>query len=248
VLVHIEAVPLLSYLKRYVEGKLAFYSPPPGKFTPGTNGVGVIEAVGRDVWHLRPGQRVVLSPHFVAAENVEDPAQILIGLTTMGAGTAAMQADWRDGTLAELALSPAATVTPAEGLDAVAAAQLAVLNRTIVPYGGLLRGRLAAGETLIVNGATGAYGTPAVLLGLALGAARVLRQAAMRRRSMPWRTRPGGEWCRCGSAAISRLTSPPCAPRQAAAPRLRSTWSDRLRTPTPPWPPCTACAAAAGWF
>jgi alcohol dehydrogenase len=88
VLVRIEAVPLLSYLKRYVEGKLAFYSPPPGKFTPGTNGVGMIEAVGRDVWHLRPGQRVVLSPHFVAGENVEDSAQILIGLTAMGAGTA----------------------------------------------------------------------------------------------------------------------------------------------------------------
>ncbi len=147
VLVRVEAVPLLSYLKRYIEGKLAFYSPPSGKFTPGTNGVGVIEAVGRDVWHLRPGQRVVVSPLFVAGENVEDPAQILIGLTAMGAGTAAMQADWRDGTLAEFALAPAATVTPAEGLDTVPAAQLAVLNRAIVPYGGLLRGRLAAGET-----------------------------------------------------------------------------------------------------
>ena len=32
VLVRIEAVPLLSYLKRYIEGKLAFYSPPPGNF------------------------------------------------------------------------------------------------------------------------------------------------------------------------------------------------------------------------
>jgi alcohol dehydrogenase len=34
--------------------------------------------------------------------------------------------------------------------------------------------RLAAGETLLVNGATGAYGTAAVLLGVALGAARVI--------------------------------------------------------------------------
>jgi alcohol dehydrogenase len=97
--------------------------------------VGLIEAVGRDVRHHRPGQRVVLSPHFV--ENVEDPAQILIGLTAVGAGTTAMQADWRDGTLAEFALAPAATVTPAEGPDAVAAAQLAVLNRAIVQYSGL---------------------------------------------------------------------------------------------------------------
>ena len=64
---------------------------------------------------------------------------------------------------------PVEAVTPAEGLDTVDAAQLAVLSRCIVPFGGLLRGRLAAGETLIVTGATGAYGTAAVLLGIRNG-------------------------------------------------------------------------------
>ena len=49
-----------------------------------------------------------------------------------------------------------------------------MLNRAIVPFGGLLRGRLGAGETLVVNGATGAYGTAAVLLGIAMGTARVV--------------------------------------------------------------------------
>jgi alcohol dehydrogenase len=105
---------------------------------------------------------------------VEDPAQILIGLTAFGADSAAVQADWRDGSLAEYALAPVATITPADGLEIFDAAQLAVLNRFIVPFGGLLRGRLAAGETLVVNGATGAYGTAAVLLGVAMGAARVV--------------------------------------------------------------------------
>ena len=174
VLIRIQAAPLLSYLKSYVEGRLGFYSPPPGKFTPGTNGVGMIEAVGRDVWHLQPGQRVVFSPHFVAGENVDDPAQILIGLTAFGAGSTAVQADWRDGSLADYALAPVATVTPAEGLDHIDAARLAALNRCIVPFGGLQRGRLAAGETLVVNGATGAYGTAAVLLGISMGAAHVV--------------------------------------------------------------------------
>ena len=37
-----------------------------------------------------------------------------------------------------------------------------------------MRGRLAAGETIVVTGATGAYGSAAVLLSLALGAARVI--------------------------------------------------------------------------
>jgi alcohol dehydrogenase len=173
VLIRIEASSLMSYLKPYVQGKLAIYNPPRGEFTIGTNGVGVVDTVGRDVWHLKPGQRVVLSSHFVARENVEDPAQILIGLTS-GAGAEPALADWPDGTLAEYALMPVEAVTPAEGLDNIDAAQLAAVTRCIVPYGGLLRGRLAPGETLIVNGATGSYGSAAVLLGIAIGAARVI--------------------------------------------------------------------------
>jgi alcohol dehydrogenase len=174
VLVRIEASALMSYLKAYVEGNLPMYNPPKGAFTPGTNGVGVVHAVGRDVWHLKPGQRVVLSSHFMAAENVEDPAQILIGLTAFGPAAELVQADWRDGTLAEYALMPKAAVTPAEGLDKIDSAQLVVVSRFIIPYGGLLRGRLAAGETLIVTGATGAYGSAAVLLAIAMGARRVV--------------------------------------------------------------------------
>jgi alcohol dehydrogenase len=173
VLVRIAASSLMSYLKPYVEGKLPHYNPPKSEFTIGTNGVGIVEAVGRDVWHIKPGQRVMLSSYFAARENVEDPAQILIGLTA-GAGAERVLADWPDGTLAEYALAPVEVVTPADGLDHIGAAQLAAVSRCIIPYGGLLRGRLAAGETLIVNGATGAYGSAAVLLGVAMGAARVI--------------------------------------------------------------------------
>jgi alcohol dehydrogenase len=46
VLVRVEA---LSYLKDYVD--------------PRRNAIGVIEAVGGDVWHLKLGQRVVISCH-----------------------------------------------------------------------------------------------------------------------------------------------------------------------------------------
>jgi alcohol dehydrogenase len=173
VLVRIEASALMSYLKAYVEGKLPIYNPPPGPYTIGTNGVGVVEAAGRDVWHLKSGQRVVLSSHFVAPENVEDPAQVLIGLTS-SPDAAQVLADWPDGTLAEYAVMPVEVVTPAEGLDEFDATQLVAIGRCIIPFGGLLRGRLAAGETLVVTGATGAYGTAAVLLGVAMGAARVI--------------------------------------------------------------------------
>jgi NADPH:quinone reductase-like Zn-dependent oxidoreductase len=174
VVVRLETSSLMSYMKDYVEGKLTIYNAPEGAFIPGGNGVGIIHAVGPGVWHLKPGQRVVLSSHFVAQENVLDPAQILIGVTAHGAVAAQVQADWRDGTLAQYALFPASAVTPVENLSHVDAVQLAISLRLIVPFGGLLRGRLAAGETLIVSAATGAYGTAAVLLALAMGAGRVV--------------------------------------------------------------------------
>ncbi|MEH2513288.1 alcohol dehydrogenase [Nitrobacteraceae bacterium AZCC 1564] len=174
VVVKIAASPLLSYLKDYVDGKLPVYDPPEGWFTPGGNAVGTVHAVGRDVWHIHPGQRVLVSPHIIAEEHVAEPAQILLGVTAMGPAGKTLQQDWRDGTLAQYALVPKSSITPLDGLDTFDAVQLSVLSRFAVPYGGLWRGRLSAGETLIVTGATGAYGSAAVLLALALGAGRVV--------------------------------------------------------------------------
>ncbi len=174
VLVRIETTSLMSYLKDYVEGRLKTYLPPAGAFTPGGNGFGTIEAVGRDVWHLKPGQKVMLSSHLVAADNVPDKEQILIGVTRFNAAGEAMQADWPDGTLADYALFPVSAVTPVEGLDHVPAEQFSIVSRCVVPYGGLARGRLAAGETVVINGITGAYGTAAALIALALGAGKVV--------------------------------------------------------------------------
>ena len=174
VVVRLQASTLMSYMKAYAEGKLPIYHAPDGEFTPGGNGVGVVEQVGSGVWHLKPGQKVVLSSYVVAQENVPDPAQILLGVTAAGPVAELLQAYWRDGTLAERVEWPASAVTLADDLPGVDANQLAVAMRFIVPYGGLLRGRLAAGETLVVSGATGAYGAAAVLLALAMGAAKVV--------------------------------------------------------------------------
>jgi alcohol dehydrogenase len=174
VLVKIESTALMSYMKAYVEGRLPPYHAPDGTFTPGGNCVGVVQDVGKDVWHLRPGQRVLLSSLFRSTENVADPARILMGVTSFGGESEAMQADWPNGSLAEYSLLPASALVPAEGFDTVAPATLSAVTRFVVPYGGLIRGRLAAGETLIVNGATGAYGSAAVLLALAMGAGRIV--------------------------------------------------------------------------
>ena len=174
--VRMEAVPLLSYLRTYAKGKLPYWYPA-GPFTPGTNGIGTVEAVGSDVYHLAPGQRVAVSTHLVANEAADEPAQVLIGLTGVSPDSGPMLAAWGDGTLAERVVMPAAVLAPLDGLDHLPAKRLAAFGKFAVPLGGLLRGRLAPGETLLVNGASGYFGSAAVLLGLAMGAERVVAAA-----------------------------------------------------------------------
>jgi alcohol dehydrogenase len=173
VLIRVETQSLMSYLKSYLAGDLKAYRAPID-FTPGGNAIGIVEAVGPDVWRLKPGQRVVASSHLVARENVQDPGQILIGVTSPGGVGDEMQQSWKDGTLAEYALFPAQVVTPIDGLENIELTQLTAITRCVVPFGGLVRGRLTAGETVVVNGATGAYGAAAVLVALAMGASRVV--------------------------------------------------------------------------
>jgi alcohol dehydrogenase len=174
VLVRLEAASLASHLRAFASGQIPSYNAPRGTFTPGTHGVGVIEQVGTGVYGLLPGQRVLLTGYLTAAENVPEPAEALLSMTADPAGDALLN-DWPDGTLAELAMVPAATAIPVPpALRAVPGARLAVLNRCLVAYGGFLRGRLAAGETVIVNGATGGHGNAAVHVALAMGAAHVI--------------------------------------------------------------------------
>ena len=181
VVVRMQAAPVLSYMRKVIDGSLN-YAMPPLPFIPGTNGTGVVESVGPGVYHVQPGQRVSLNPHYAADERVSEPAQVLIGLTAMGSArlpgvateTLALQRDWSDGVFAEYAQLPAACVTPVMGLDAVPQAQVAALGKFAVPFGGFLRGQFEAGETAVVNGASGYFGSAGVLLAIAMGAARVI--------------------------------------------------------------------------
>jgi alcohol dehydrogenase len=109
----------------------------------------------------------------VATENVEEPAQMLGGLTAISPDSEPFFTTWRDGTLAEYLLTPANAVTPVDD-PSLSADCLALLGRLAVPLGGLLRGRLSPGETAVIVGATGNFGSAAVLLACALGAERVV--------------------------------------------------------------------------
>ncbi|MDI4234335.1 zinc-binding dehydrogenase [Bradyrhizobium sp. Arg237L] len=184
VVVRIEAGMVLSYTGKVLSGAVP-YSLPPMPFVPGTNAIARLVAVGDNVNHVEPGDRVFLSPHLRADVPDREPPQILIGLTAMTTTpeALALQTRWRDGVFAEVAHWPAACVTPLSGLEDRPATELIGLAKLIVPFGGLQRSGLRGGQTIIINGASGYFGSGAVMLAVAMGAGRVVavgrKQAAL---------------------------------------------------------------------
>ncbi|MEH2564889.1 zinc-binding dehydrogenase [Bradyrhizobium sp. AZCC 2289] len=184
VIVRIEAGMVLSYTGKVLAGSVP-YSLPPMPFVPGTNAIARVVAAGNSVTHVRSGDRVFLSPHLRGDVPDREPPQILIGLTAMATAPEALslQARWRDGVFAEIAHWPAACATPLTGLDDRPATELIGLAKLIVPFGGLQRSGLRGGHTIIINGATGYFGSGAVMLAVAMGSARVVavgrKQAAL---------------------------------------------------------------------
>jgi alcohol dehydrogenase len=184
VVVRIEASMVLSYMGKVLSGSVP-YSLPPMPFVPGTNAIARVIATGDNVTHVRSGDRVFLSPHLRGDVPDPEPPQILIGLTATVTTPAALalQTRWRDGVFAEIAHWPAACVTPLAGLDDKPAIELIGLAKLIVPFGGLQRSGLRGGDTIIINGASGYFGSGAVMLAVAMGAGRVVavgrKQAAL---------------------------------------------------------------------
>jgi alcohol dehydrogenase len=184
VIVRIEAGMVLSYTGKVLSGSVP-YTLPPMPFVPGTNAIARVVSTGDNVTHVRSGDRVFLSPHLRGDVPDPVPPQILIGLTAMATTpeALALQARWRDGVFAEIAHWPAACVTPLTGLDDKPSTELIGLAKLIVPFGGLQRSGLRGGHTIIINGATGYFGSGAVMLAVAMGAARVVavgrKQAAL---------------------------------------------------------------------
>ncbi|MDK9735943.1 zinc-binding dehydrogenase [Vibrio sp. D404a] len=173
VVVKIDATPLLSYTQDYLQGKLP-YMLPPMPFTPGTNAIGTVYEVGEDVVGLQLGQRVVVDCNWVKDEGVEDQQRVLIGLTGITAGSMPMLEDYPNGTWREYGDFPASVVMPIDNTEATDSATLAAIAKLIVPFGGLRRMNLKAGETVIINGSSGYFGSAAALLALSMGANVIL--------------------------------------------------------------------------
>ncbi|MEU8709327.1 alcohol dehydrogenase catalytic domain-containing protein [Streptomyces sp. NPDC048565] len=141
---------------------------------PGVGGVGRITHIGPDATRLRVGDLVWCDPTVRSRDDALTPDITLQGWSSRGEGGARLAVHLHDGPFAESMRVPTENVFPLPAAAEDDPSRWASLGVHVIAYGGLLAGGLAAGETLLVSGATGNLGSSAVAVALAMGAGRVV--------------------------------------------------------------------------
>jgi alcohol dehydrogenase len=172
VIVDVVAARMLAYAGDVFSGKRQYLFELP--IVPGPGGVGRVRTVGLDATRLAPGDWVSIDPTVRSRDDVTSPDIILQGLTAGSQAALRLQRFYRDGAFAQQVRVPTENLSPIGTIDPADAGRWCGLGTLLVPYGGLLAGRLLAGETLLVNGATGAFSSAGVAVGVAMGAARIV--------------------------------------------------------------------------
>lgn len=170
--VEVAATCVLPYTQEVFSGGRKYPLEPP--VVPGVGGVGRVVFAGADATKLRAGDLVWCDPTVRSRDDALTPDIMLQGWSSRGEGGARLARYLHDGSFAQLMRIPTENAyrLPAGAREDLA--RWAVLAVYGVPYGGLLAGGLAAGETLLVSGATGNFGSAAVAVGLAMGAGAVV--------------------------------------------------------------------------
>jgi alcohol dehydrogenase len=172
VLVDVVAAGVLPYTDEVFSGERGYLLELPA--VPGVGGIGRVRAVGPDATRLAVGDWVHVEPTVRSRDDALTPDIVLQGWSARGEGGQRLQHHFRDGTFAEQALVPTENAVPVGPLDPADAGRWCALGLLLVPYGGLLAGELQPGETVLVSGATGNFGSAAVAVALAMGAGAVV--------------------------------------------------------------------------
>lgn len=172
VVVDVVAAPVLSYAMEVFFGQRPMLFELP--FVPGTGAIGRVTALGSGATELEIGAWVYCDPTLRARDAQGLAAISLQGLTAGGPSALPIQQQYRNGSWAEKLRLPLENIVPLGDIDEKTAAHWLTLGSMLVPYGGLLSIGLQAGETVVVNGATGNFGSAAVAVAVAMGAARVV--------------------------------------------------------------------------
>lgn len=172
VIVDVTAVRVLGYAHEVFSGQRRYLMNLP--MIPGSGGIGRVRATGPDATHLRVGDWVNCDPTVRSRDDLVSPDIILQGLTAGSEAAQHLQKYFHDGSFAEQVRVPTENVTRISAIDAAAAPSWCALGTLLVPYGGFLAANLKAGETVLVNGATGSFGSAAVAVAVAMGASCVI--------------------------------------------------------------------------
>jgi NADPH:quinone reductase-like Zn-dependent oxidoreductase len=171
-IVNIVATGVLPYANEVFSGERKYLLELP--VIPGPGGIGRISKLGPDATHLKVGDWVFCDPTVRSRDGDLAPDITLQGWSARGPGGMKLQQHFRHGSFAEQMMVPIENAKPIGVIDDSAAAQWCALGTLLVPYGGFLAANLQPGETVLVSGATGKFGSCAVAVALAMGAACVV--------------------------------------------------------------------------
>ena len=172
VIVDVVATRMLAYAGEVFSGKRNYLLELP--VIPGPGGIGRVRAIGPDATRLAPGDWVFCDPTVRSRDDAVSPDIMLQGLTGGSATALKLHRHYHDGSFAEQMRMPTENLTRLGDLDAAQAPAWCALGTMLVPYGGFLVANLKAGEIVVVNGATGAFGSAGVAVALAMGARAVI--------------------------------------------------------------------------
>ncbi|MDQ2780102.1 MAG: zinc-binding dehydrogenase [Pseudomonadota bacterium] len=172
VIVDVFADRVLSYAGEVFGGQRSYPFDLPA--VPGPGPIGRVRAMGNDATKLQVGDWVYCDPTIRARDDALTPDVMLQGLIAPGPGPKRLQAWVGNGGWAEQIRVPTENVIPLGSVDPDSAVQWCGLGTLLVPFGGLLAAELQAGETLLVHGATGGFGSAGVAVALAMGAGCVV--------------------------------------------------------------------------
>jgi alcohol dehydrogenase len=189
VIVDVVATRILNYMGDVLRGNRGYLLETP--VVPGAGAVGRVRAVGADATRLSPGDWVVCDATVRSRDDAINPDITLQGLSARGEGGLKLQRYFHDGSWAEQMRLPTENAIALGDIDPAQAGAWCSIGSYLVPYGGFLAARLTAGETVLVSGATGNFGSSAVAVALAMGAGRVVAAGRSRARLDELRARFG---------------------------------------------------------
>ncbi len=172
VVVDVVAAPVLPYAAEVFGGARGYPTLLP--LAVGVGAVGRVRAAGPDATRVVPGDWVFCDPTVRSRDDSVAPDIMLQGWIAPTEGAQRMQGHFRNGPFAERMLMPLENAVRLGELDEAEAGRWCALGTMLVPYGGLLAADLRAGETVLISGATGHFGSAAVAVAVAMGAGRVV--------------------------------------------------------------------------